>query len=161
MIRAGLSLALLVLSGMLGAQAEGNDSYGQFDTATLRALDKITGRSTDFEIEVGEPKVYGSLRIDLETCFQAPPEEPPESVAFLKLTAATAKRVQSMAAPRDITDEERTESESDAATIYFSGWMFASSPGLNALEHPVYDIWVIRCSAVTPETLRSPAAPIE
>lgn len=161
MIRRALSLSLLALSSFFGAHAEGNNSYGKFDTATLRALDKITGRSTDFDIEVGEPKVYGSLRIDLETCFQAPPEEPPESIAFVKLTAATAKRVQSMAAPRAITDDERVQSESASATIYFSGWMFASSPGLNALEHPVYDIWVIRCSAISPATLTSPAAPIE
>ena len=58
-------------------------TYKQYDTVILRALDKITGRSTDFEMLVGEPKVYGSLRIDLQTCFQTPPEEPPESAAFI------------------------------------------------------------------------------
>ena len=159
MIRAFTSLALLSLT--FSAPASANETYRQYETATLRALDKITGRSTDFEMTVGEPMVYGSLRVDLETCFQAPPEEPPESVAFLKLTAATSKRVQSMAAPRDITDEEREESEKADATVYFSGWMFASSPGLNALEHPVYDIWVIQCSAVSPETLSEPLDPSE
>ncbi|MEM1036047.1 MAG: DUF2155 domain-containing protein [Pseudomonadota bacterium] len=159
MIRTFTSLALLSLT--FSAPALANETYRQYETATLRALDKITGRSTDFEMTVGEPMVYGSLRVDLETCFQAPPEEPPESVAFLKLTAATSKRVQSMAAPRDITDEEREESEKVDATVYFSGWMFASSPGLNALEHPVYDIWVIQCSAVSPETLSEPLEPSE
>ncbi|MEM1389718.1 MAG: DUF2155 domain-containing protein [Pseudomonadota bacterium] len=159
MIRTALCLALI---GMLSpTSTHANETYGQYQTVTLRALDKITGRSTDFEMRVGEPMVYGSLRIDLETCFQAPPEEPPESVAFLKLTAATAKRVQTMAAPRAITDQELQESERDEAEIYFSGWMFASSPGLNALEHPVYDIWVIQCSAVSPETLPSPLEPSE
>jgi len=159
MIRTTLCLALVSALGVAGSYA--NETYAQYETATLRALDKITGRSTDFEMRVGEPMVYGSLRIDLETCFQAPPEEPPESVAFLKLTTAAARRVQSMAVPRAMTDEEREASESEEAETYFSGWMFASSPGLNALEHPVYDIWVIQCSAVSPETLPSPLAPIE
>lgn len=160
-MRAGLLAGLIAACVLVAGTAEGNETYKQYETATLRALDKITGRSTDFEIVVGEPMVYGSLRIDLQTCFQAPPEEPPESVAFLRLTAATSKRVQSMAAPRKITEEERAESEKEDATVYFSGWMFASSPGLNALEHPVYDIWVIQCSAVAPSTLQEPLAPSE
>ncbi|MCF6329614.1 MAG: DUF2155 domain-containing protein, partial [Henriciella sp.] len=125
-------------------------TYSQKDTALLRALDKITGRSTDFEMKVGEPKVYGSLRVDLEVCFQKPPEEPPESVAFLRITSATSRQVQTMAAPRDLNEEELALTESDEAELRFSGWMFASSPGLSALEHPVYDIWVIHCSAAVP-----------
>lgn len=135
-------------------------TFQQQDTVILRALDKITGRSTDFEMLVGEPKVYGSLRIDLETCFQTPPEEPPESVAFLKVTTATSRQVQTMAAPRELTEEELSVSEAEDADIRFSGWMFASSPGLSALEHPVYDIWVIACSEVDPSVLE-PLEPTE
>ena len=135
-------------------------TYQQYETATLRALDKITGRSTDFEMLVGEPKVYGSLRIDLQTCYQTPPEEPPESAAFLKITSATSKQVQTMAEPRDLTEEEMTVSEAEDADVRFSGWMFASSPGLSALEHPVYDIWVIACSEVDPAVL-NPLEPAE
>lgn len=137
-----------------------NRTYRQHDTVTLRALDKITGRSTDFDMIVGEPKVYGSLRVDLDTCFQTPPEEPPESAAFLRITSATSKQVQTMAEPRDLTPEELAESESEDADVRFSGWMFASSPGLSALEHPVYDIWVIHCSEVDPSVL-NPALPNE
>ena len=125
-------------------------TFQQKDTVILRALDKITGRSTDFEMLVGIPKVYGSLRIDLQTCFQTPPEEPPESAAFLKITSATSKQVQTMAEPRDLTAEELATSEAEDADVRFTGWMHASSPGLNALEHPVYDIWVIACSEVVP-----------
>lgn len=135
-------------------------TFQQRDTVILRALDKITGRSTDFEMLVGEPKVYGSLRIDLETCFQTPPEEPPESVAFLKVTTATSRQVQTMAAPRELTEEELSVSEAEDADVRFSGWMFASSPGLSALEHPVYDIWVIACSEVDPSVLE-PLEPTE
>lgn len=135
-------------------------TYQPKDTVIVRALDKITGRSTDFEMMVGEPKVYGSLRIDLQACYQTPPEEPPESAAFLKVTTANTTQVQTMAEPRDLTEEELLQSESEEAEIRFSGWMFASSPGLNALEHPVYDIWVIACSAVDPSEL-DPLAPSE
>jgi hypothetical protein len=135
-------------------------TYQPHETVMLRALDKITGRSTDFEMLVGEPKVYGSLRIDLQACYQTPPEEPPESAAFLKITSATSKQVQTMAEPRDLTEEEMTISEADDADVRFSGWMFASSPGLSALEHPVYDIWVITCSEVDPSVL-NPLEPAE
>lgn len=130
-------------------------TYQQKNTVIVRALDKITGRSTDFEMIVGEPKVYGSLRIDLQACYQTPPEEPPESAAFLKVTTANTTQVQTMAEPRDLTEEELLQSESEEAEVRFSGWMFASSPGLNALEHPVYDIWVIACSAVDPSELEA------
>lgn len=143
-----------------GLVATQKRNYQQKDTVILRALDKITGRSTDFEMLVGEPKVYGSLRIDLQTCFQTPPEEPPESAAFLKVSSATSIQVQTMAEPRDLTEEELVTTATDETEIRFSGWMFASSPGLNALEHPVYDIWVIACNEVTPSEL-SPVDPNE
>lgn len=135
-------------------------TYLEKDTVILRALDKITGRSTDFEMQVGVPKVYGSLRIDLQTCFQTPPEEPPESAAFLKITSATSIQVQTMAEPRDLREEELAASDEEEVDTRFSGWMFASSPGLNALEHPVYDIWVIACNEVDPSELE-PLAPNE
>lgn len=155
-MRAGLigALAILGLPGLATATGQ-TVTYEEFGTATLRALDKITGRSTDFDISVGDPRIYGSLRIDLSVCFQRPPEEPPESAAHLRILSATARRVQTMATPRALTDEERVASESDDATTYFNGWMFASSPGLNALEHPVYDIWVIACNVSAPESVSS------
>lgn len=112
--------------------------WRQYETATLRGLDKITGRSTDFEMKVGEMQVFGSLQVDLQVCFQTPPDFPPESAAFLQVKSLT---------PMDEAAEEEPE------PMIFSGWMFASSPGLNALEHPVYDIWVIHCAkgeAATP-----------
>lgn len=144
-------------------------TYNEEQTATLRALDKITGRSTDFEIEVGEPVVYGSLRIDLKVCYQTPPEEPPESVAFLQIERATARRMQSMAVPR-LASEVEAAAEAEAAPsgegeadddMLFSGWMFASTPGLSALEHPVYDVWVIRCTEAAPVSPSAPEAPDE
>ncbi|MAN73150.1 MAG: cellulase [Henriciella sp.] len=142
--------------------------------ATLRALDKITGRSTDFEIEVGKPVVYGVLEVDLKVCFQTPPEEPPESAAFLQITEADYVATNTLTEPRLLSDvkaeldaadrktapRQPAEKEEEAGPL-FSGWMFASSPGLSALEHPVYDVWVIRCKQPSPESLSSPASPDE
>lgn len=146
-------------------------TYQQERMATLRALDKITGRSTDFEIEVDEPVIYGSLEVDLKACFQTPPEEPPESAAFLQISTTTATEMAAMAEPRLASEvkanngsegnsSEPNGSEEEDETL-FSGWMFASSPGLSALEHPVYDVWVIRCKQPSPDSLSSPASPDE
>lgn len=113
----------------------------QRDTATLRGLDKITGRSTDFVVTVGEAVAFGSLRVSLDVCYQKPPEEPPESAAFLQISGT-----------RPMYDDT---SEDPLGTL-FSGWMFASSPGLNALEHPVYDVWVIECAPQTVAATETP-----
>lgn len=148
MSRAALvCLAVTLAAGTASAQ---DPTYKRYDTALLRALDKVTGRSTDFEMQAGTPKIFGSLRVDLQACFQRPPEEPPESAAFLKITTASTKQVETMAVPRTLTEEEMSMSTSADAEVRFSGWMFASSPGLSALEHPVYDIWVIACSTAVP-----------
>ena len=137
--------AIALAAGLAGAAHAA--TYVQKDRATLRALDKITGRSTDIEVKVGEPVVFGSLKVELEVCYQTPPEEAPESAAFLKIASTQPVAVETMDAAVDAND---VETANDDNPILFSGWMFASSPGLSALEHPVYDIWVIRCTAPDP-----------
>ena len=95
----------------------------------LRALDKITARITEFELEIGEELRFGTLSIVARYCRTRPPIEPPETFAFL-----------------EIDDLKR----GDKRERVFAGWMVASSPALNALEHPVYDVWVISCKMVDP-----------
>lgn len=90
----------------------------------LQALDKVTARVTSIEAEIGRPVRFGTLDIVVHTCNKRPPEESPETSAFLEIT--------------EIKENE------EAATL-FIGWMFASSPALSALEHPVYDVWVVDC----------------
>lgn len=115
---------------VLGLHAE-SATYFEVDRAVLRTLDKITGKATDIEVSVDEVVTFGSLELVLRTCHQTPPEEPPESVAFLQIKSVTQP-----------TDD-----------WLFSGWMFASSPGLNALNHAIYDIWVIECTNDLARTL--------
>ncbi|MEM9669303.1 MAG: DUF2155 domain-containing protein [Pseudomonadota bacterium] len=136
------------------SQADADDSedqpkvyYNEFNTATLRALDKITGRSTDIAVVANDAVVFGSLAVELQACFQTPPELPPESAAFLTITSTQAVQVDDM---DTAVDAESVDTVSEDNPTLFSGWMFASSPGLSALEHPVYDIWVIRCTASLP-----------
>ena len=107
--------------------------WTQYETTTLRGLDKITGRFTDIDAVVGEIVTFGTLKVEVQTCFQTPPDLPPESAAFIRVN-----NIQPM----------ETEAGLDPEPLVFSGWMFASSPGLNALEHPVYDVWVIDCAKV-------------
>ncbi|NBC19938.1 MAG: DUF2155 domain-containing protein [Alphaproteobacteria bacterium] len=120
-------------------------TWNKRQIATLRGLDKITGRYQDFQMKVGEPHRFGSLRVHLRVCFQTPPEEVPESAAFLQIDSLTPMSEALEEPPAD----EAQEADEEEPRI-FSGWMFASSPGLNALEHPVYDIWVIECAPPPP-----------
>jgi hypothetical protein len=105
------------------------DARGVKRLAVLRALDKITGRTTDINAPAGVPVRYGSLIITAQFCYTVPPEQPPETTAFVQI------------------DEEKP---GQTQQRLFSGWMFASSPALNALEHPTYDVWVITCKTEEP-----------
>lgn len=97
--------------------------------AILRGLDKVTARTRDFEAPIGEEVSFGALGVTVRYCRKRPPEEPPEVFAFVQVNDRR-------------TDGFGVETEGERI---FSGWMFASNPALNALEHPVYDVWVIDC----------------
>ncbi|MBI1244453.1 MAG: DUF2155 domain-containing protein [Alphaproteobacteria bacterium] len=92
--------------------------------AVLQTLDKVTGRVRSLEAPVGQEVEFGPLTIRVRACRKRPPEDPPESAAYLEISER-----KSAATVNDI----------------FKGWMFASSPAVSALEHPVYDVWVIDC----------------
>jgi hypothetical protein len=115
----------------------------------LRALDKITGNSTDLTAKVGETLKFGRLSVTVRACFQAPPEDTPESAAFLEIHALAPESKRITAAEKS-GKEVRGPQPVGPDGLLFSGWMFASSPGLSALEHPTYDVWVISCNASAP-----------
>jgi hypothetical protein len=93
----------------------------------VRALDKITAAITELDLPADQAVRFGTLSITARSCRTRPPEEPPETFAFLEI------------------DEVKRDGTS---TRIFSGWMMASSPALNALEHAVYDVWVMSCTIV-------------
>jgi hypothetical protein len=116
---AGVALCLALMLGWArGAAAlEGTG-------VLLQGLDKVTARVTTIEAPLNQPVRFGTLEIVARRCFKRPPEESPESAAFLEI--------------REMRQGEQPQ-------LLFRGWMFASSPALSALEHPVYDVWVKDC----------------
>jgi hypothetical protein len=108
----------------LPAIAEPPPSYEPHPMVILRALDKVTARTQTLEIPVGQQFNFGALTIAVRDCRARPPLEPADSAAFLQIV------------------EQKT---GEAMIPRFSGWMFSSSPSLSALEHPVYDVWVVGC----------------
>ena len=112
----------------------------------LRGLDKLTGRISTMTVAVGQKAQFGILDVYVRVCYTHPPEEIPENAAFLEIV----------------------EKKNRAEQKVFSGWMFSSSPALSAMEHPVYDIWVLKCQgepkaapAPTPLVLKTAPAPDE
>ena len=107
-------------------------AHAETTVAVLQGLDKTTARISKFEAPVGKSVRFGTLVITVRDCVKHPPEEEPESAAFLQI------------------DELR---QGDPTTVVservFSGWMFASSPALSALENPIYDIGVLDCRTDT------------
>lgn len=95
----------------------------------LQGLDKVSARTSVIEVPLDGSATFGTLTIHVRQCITAPPDEKPETSAFL-----------------EISD---TPPGHDPQPI-FSGWMFASSPALSALEHPVYDVWVTACRMSAP-----------
>jgi len=94
------------------------------NTVILQGLDKVTARVYTIRAPIGDLIRFGTLEIIARHCDKRPPEETPESTAFLDIW--------------EVRPGEPTAS-------VFRGWMFASSPALSALEHPVYDVWVLDC----------------
>ena len=127
------SLLSLAMCAVAVSSAVGAETISE-PVALLQGLDKITARVSKFEAPVGTPVQFGTLSIRVRDCEKNPPEETPESAAFLEI------------------DEVRP---GEVNLRVFSGWMFASSPALSALEHPVYDVNVLDCRAAS----GSPSAP--
>ena len=118
----------------------------------VRALDKVTGQATDISLKIGQTTTFGRLSLTVRACYAAPPEDTPESAAFIEIRSLGPSPNSRGAKERKEKGEKAIADPRTAPTV-FSGWMYASSPGLSALEHPVYDVWVIQCSAAAPQTL--------
>ncbi len=95
----------------------------------LRGLDKITGRPTNIPAPIGKPVRFATLTITARFCYSTPASETPETTAFVQI------------------EDHRPD---QPARRVFSGWMYGSSPGLNGVEHPLYDVWVINCNNAPP-----------
>src|SRR5215470_17633849 len=116
---AALALAVILPLGPgLAARAD------PMQVVVLGGLDKVTAHVSTFEAPVGKTVTFGALQITARACDKHPPEETPESSAFLEVVEARPGET-----PHQL----------------FSGWMFASSPALSAMDNPIYDLWVLDC----------------
>lgn len=98
--------------------------------AVFAGLDKITARVTAFEVPIGETVQFGALKVTPRVCYTRPPTEPPFTSAFVEVDEVLVDK-----------SEKRI----------FTGWMFADSPGLHAVEQPVFDVWLTDCKTAAPE----------
>ena len=110
-------------------------------TAVFAGLDKVTGRITSFEVALNETVQFGALQVTPRVCYTRPPTETANTDTFVEVNEVTL--------------------QGEVKRI-FAGWMFASSPGLHAVEHPIYDVWLTDCkggaSVVADTTPAAPAA---
>jgi hypothetical protein len=115
----------------------------RYDIAVLQALDKVTAETLRFEAAVGRPVRYKTLIFTVRACERSAPDEPNEdSAAYVEVLSQPRAEPGHPVLP---------------AKQAFKGWMFASSPGLNPLEHPVYDAWLISCRNAAPAVGAPPA----
>ena len=118
--KAPLILLSLLVTAPVAAQAPSGDWLPR-GVAEIRALDKVYARSTVLPVRVGNAEKWGTLVIVVGACLVRPPDQAADATAFLTIT------------------------DGQAATPIFRGWMFAATPALAMLEHPIYDIRVLAC----------------
>jgi hypothetical protein len=127
-----------VLSALLPcvAQAERIEN----EVAVFAALDKVTARISKLEVPLGQTVDFGSLKVTPRSCYSRPATEQPKTTSFVEV------------------DEKELEGNQKRI---FTGWMFAESPGLHAVEHPVFDIWLTGCDKPRGSAQAATAAPAE
>ncbi|HNQ91349.1 MAG TPA: DUF2155 domain-containing protein [Alphaproteobacteria bacterium] len=133
-------LSALASICLLGSVGDANAlTYEEYPTIRLRSLDKITARTLTFDAQVGTVIKFGDIYIKILACRKPPAVEKTESAAFLQ-----------------IWEVDKTKEQS---RWIFSGWMFASSPSLSGMDHPVYDVWAIDCLGKDPDQPLPPTEP--
>jgi hypothetical protein len=123
-VLAGAALAAVALAAPDAARAD----KISHPIAIFDGLDKITGRIISFEVGINETVQFGALQITPRVCYSRPLTEAPQTDAFAQV---------------DEIDEEKKLKR------IFSGWMFADSPGLHGIEHPIFDVWLTGCKGGT------------
>ena len=107
-------------------------------TAILQGLNKVTGKTSELKIKVGEEAIFGELTIKVKKCWRAPLDQRPENKILLEITDNNSNQESS-------NNNTNPAQNSDSKKVIFYGWMFSSSPSISGLEHPIYDITAISC----------------
>ena len=133
-------LAVAAVAGLSAVASSGPVLAARINNpvAVFSGIDKITGRITSFDVYIGETVQFGALQVTPRVCYSRDDTEAQKVTTFVEVDEITLDR---------------------KIRRIFTGWMFADSPGLNAVEHPVYDVWLTECKAKSevppPETAES------
>ncbi len=117
-------LIALIIPVAMAQEEEASNQMESMGIVKLQSLDKVTARNMTFEVKVGNTVKFGQVFIKVQSCRKTSPIDKPEAASFLQIWEVD---------------------QSDTPKWIFSGWMFASSPGLSAMDHPIYDVWVLDC----------------
>jgi len=120
----GMVLALATFFPVIGTHSQESETRIENAVAEFSGIDKITGRIIKFDVYIGETVQFGALQVTPRVCYSRPITETPKTTSFLEVDEITLDR---------------------KIRRIFTGWMFADSPGLNAVEHSIYDIWLNDC----------------
>ncbi|MDW5317678.1 DUF2155 domain-containing protein [Rhizobium sp. PL01] len=123
---AAAALAAIAGTSFLSMIASAQAARITNPVAVFSGIDKITGRITTFDVYIGETVQFGALQVTPRVCYSRDDTEAPKTDTFVEVDEITLDR---------------------KIRRIFTGWMFADSPGLNAVEHPVYDVWLNSCKA--------------
>ncbi len=124
-IATSIGLSACAAAAALAFSADGARAQRfENQVAVFAALDKVTARISRLEVPLNQTQEFGSLKVTPRVCYSRPPDEPPKTSTFVEV--------------------EETLLDGKSNRI-FSGWMFAESPGLNAVEHPIFDVWLTGC----------------
>jgi hypothetical protein len=123
-----ICVAALVALPMLSSTGTAEAARINNAVAVFSGIDKITGRITTFDVYIGETVQFGALQVTPRVCYNRDDTEAQKITTFVEVDEITLDR---------------------KIRRIFTGWMFADSPGLNAVEHPVYDVWLQSCKATS------------
>ncbi len=121
-------LAVAVFSNLTPVNAQEAGEIIHNPVAEFAGIDKITGRIITFDVYINETVQFGALQVTPRICDSRPETETPKTTSFVEVDEITLDR---------------------KIRRIFTGWMFADSPGLNAVEHAVYDVWLKSCKQKT------------
>jgi hypothetical protein len=132
MTHLGFGVCLVAL-----AQTSAHAQRIENQVAVFAALDKVTARISRLEIKLGDTVKFGALKVTPKLCYSRPPDQPPKTTTFV-----------------EVQEQQLDGSQKKL----FAGWMFAESPGLDAVEHPVYDVWLTECMGPKAVAGRAPGS---
>lgn len=134
------SICLAAVQPQVNNEQKNNETSA---VAILQGLNKVTGKTSELRVKIGEEVTFGKLDIKVKRCWRAPLDQRPENKILLEIKEDDSRQDLDVINPQNSANTNQ-KSEELRRTIFY-GWMFSSSPSISGLEHPIYDITAIEC----------------